>query len=90
MAGMFVCCGSNGIADSGSLKIDYGPKDGGVCTTHGGNCFRTKGGSLAIPQQNAEILGCLAGAGRCGIENHNHRKSSNVSVDRKSDRKSRT
>jgi len=49
-----------------------------------------KGGPLAVPQQNAEISSCLTGARRCGTENHNHRKSSNVSVDKKSDRKSRT
>jgi len=90
MTGMFACCGSNGIADTGTSKIDYGPKDGGVYTTHGGNCFRTKGGSLAISQQNAEISGCLAGTRRCGIKNHNYCKSSNVSVDGKSDRMSRT
>ena len=60
MAGMFARRGSDSIADSGNLKIDYGPKDGGICTTHGSNCSRTKGGSLAVPQQNAEISGCLA------------------------------
>jgi len=65
---MFTGCGNNGIADSGSSKIDYGPKDGGICTTRGSNCFRTKGGSLAIPQKNAEISVCLAGTRRRGIK----------------------
>ncbi|GAB0206387.1 cAMP-dependent protein kinase inhibitor alpha [Grus japonensis] len=34
MAGMFACRGSNGAADSGSSKIDYGPKDSGICTAY--------------------------------------------------------
>jgi len=52
--------------------------------------LQRKGGSLVIPQENAEISGCLAGTRRCGTKNYNYCKSSNVSVDGKSDRKSRT
>ncbi|GAB0209552.1 protein NYNRIN-like [Grus japonensis] len=49
---MFACRGSNGAADSGSSKIDYGPKDSGICTTHGNNCLlERKGGHWLSPSR---------------------------------------